>query len=133
MSEFLHPDLTSSHPALSDSKLPLGVLRRLQDWITGEYKNLCTAIQNDVTNCQFLRIMKSSPHPVLVTQPSLNLVCRANQQMQITCLVQSFNLVTIKEIQASFEGDRKVNITTNCPLLSVVVVSLKSLEVCCQS
>ena len=64
MSEFLHPDLASSHPALGNSKLPLGVLRRLQEWITGEYKNLSTMIQNDVTNCQFLRIMKSSPHPV---------------------------------------------------------------------
>ena len=108
MSEFLHPDLASSHPALGDSKLPLGVLRRLQEWITGEYKNLSTMIQNDVTNCQFLRIMKSSPHPVLVTQPSLNLVCRANPQMQISCQVQTFNLITIKEIQASFEGEHKV-------------------------
>ena len=108
MSEFLHPDLTSSHPTLSDSKLPFGVLRRLQDWISREYKNLSTMIQNDVSNCQFLRIMKSSPHPVLVAQPSLNLVCRANQQMQISCQVQSFNLITIKEIQASFEGEQKV-------------------------
>ena len=110
MSEFLHPGLASSLPTQSESKLAAGALRRLQEWVVREYKNLSSTLQNDVTNCQFLRIMKTSPHPVLVTQPSLNLVCRANQQSQITCQVQSFNLLTIKEIQASFEGEPKVEL-----------------------
>ena len=112
MSEFLHPGLTSSLPTQSESKLAVGALRRLQEWVLREYKNLSSTIQNDVTNCQFLRIMKTSPHPVLVTQPSLNLVCRANHQSQITCQVQSFNLLTIKEIQASFEGEPKVELNS---------------------
>ena len=110
MSEFLHPGLASSVPTQSESKLAAGTLRRLQEWVVREYKNLSSTLQNDVTNCQFLRIMKTSPHPVLVTQPSLNLVCRANQQSQISCQVQSFNLLTIKEIQASFEGEPKVEL-----------------------
>jgi len=91
----------------NDTKLPLEILMRLQMWINSEFKQLLTTIQNDVTNSQYLRVMKCSPHPVLVTQPSVTLVCRVTKEMKITCLVQSFNLVNMKEIQASFDHESK--------------------------
>ena len=43
---------------------------------------------------------------MLVTQPAFNLVYRVNSEMQITCLVQSFNMITIKEIHAAFEENK---------------------------
>ena len=89
-----------------DSKAPLLLLRQLQEWITRDYQHLVTRVQADVANCQYLRVMKQSPHPVLVTQPSLNIVCRVNTQMQLSCLVQTFNMITIKEITAAFEQDK---------------------------
>jgi len=81
-------------------------LNRLQEWISGEYKHLSSLIQTDVSNSPYLRVTKISPHPVLVTQPAFNLVCRVNSEMQITCLVQSFNMITIKEIHAAFEENK---------------------------
>ena len=101
----------------NETKLPLEILMRLQMWINSEFKQLSTSIQNDVTNSQYLRVMKSSPHPVLVTQPSVTLVCRVTKDMKISCLVQSFNLVHMKEIQASFDQESKVNKFTNSRLI----------------
>ena len=95
-----------------DSKIPLELLMRLQTWINTEFKQLLTTIQTDVANCQYLRVVRSTPHPALVTQPSLQLVCRVTTTYTVSCLVQSFNLVTIKEIQASFNEESKVN--PNC-------------------
>ena len=118
MSELLPPEMPPLHHhhhlppgpppglALSESKHPLNTLKRLQEFIREEYTQLSAILQADVSNCQYLRVMKMTPHPVLVTQPSLNIVCRVNAEMQISCLVQSFNLITIKEIQAAFEEDK---------------------------
>ena len=93
-----------------ESKAGLATLRRLQEWVGEQYKQLSASLHSDVSNCQFVRIMKTSPHPVLVTQPSLSLVCRVDPQMQISCLVQSFNMITIKEIYAAFEGEKVFSI-----------------------
>ena len=107
MSHFVEQESTPLQNP-NDTKLPLEILMRLQMWINSEFKQLSTTIQNDVTNSQYLRVMKSSPHPVLVTQPSVQLVCRVTKDMKISCLVQSFNLVVIKEVQASFDQEAKV-------------------------
>ena len=50
------------------------------------------------------------PHSVLVNQ-SLPSLCRVDTKMWITCLVEYFNMITIKEIHAYFEEDK-----VNCEL-----------------
>jgi len=119
MSHYVDQELTPP-PNQNESKLPLEILMRLQLWINNEFKQLLTSIQNDVSNSQFLRIMKCSPHPVLVTQPSVTLVCRVTKDMKISCLVQSFNLVQMKEIHASFDHESK------CEELKSILTTLNS-------
>ena len=89
-----------------ETKAGLVTLRRLQDWVGEQYTQLAASLHTDVTGSHYLRVSRSSPHPVLVTQPSLSLVCRVNTESQITCLVQSFNMINIKEIQAYFEDGK---------------------------
>ena len=96
MSHFATQESASSNN-VSENKLPLEILMRLQMWINNEFKQLSTSIQNDVNNTQYLRVSKSSPHPVLITQSSVTLVCRVTKEMKIVCTVQSFNMVQIKE------------------------------------
>ena len=107
MSHFATQESASSNN-VSENKLPLEILMRLQMWINNEFKQLSTSIQNDVNNTQYLRVSKSSPHPVLITQSSVTLVCRVTKEMKIVCTMQSFNMVQIKEIQASFDQESKV-------------------------
>ena len=92
----------------SETKAGLVTLRRLQDWVGEQYGQLSASLHTDVTDSHYLRVTRASPHPVLVTQPSLSLVCRVDTEMRITCLVQSFNMINIKEIHAYFE-EGKVN------------------------
>ena len=91
---------------VADTKSGLTTLRRLQTWVAEEYSQLAASLHTDVTGSHYLRVSRSSPHPVLVTQPSLSLVCRVSTESQITCLVQSFNMINIKEIQAYFEDGK---------------------------
>ena len=88
-------------------------LMRLQEWILTEYKNVSALIQTDVRGSQYLRVARTSPHPVLVTQPSLSMLCRVAMAntgaLHYVCLVQSFNMVSIKEVTASFDQDKVRN------------------------
>ena len=81
-------------------------LMRLQEWVLNGYKNVSALIQTDVRGSPYLRVAKTSPHPVLVTQPSLTLLCRVDTASQFVCLVQSFNMISIKEVHASFEDEK---------------------------
>ena len=81
-------------------------LMRLQEWILTEYKNVSALIQTDVRGSQYLRVARTSPHPVLVTQPSLSMLCRVAGPSQFVCLVQSFNMISIKEVHASFDQEK---------------------------
>ena len=81
-------------------------LMRLQEWILTEYKNVSALIQTDVRGSQYLRVARTSPHPVLVTQPSLSMLCRVAGPSQFVCLVQSFNMISIKEVHASIDQEK---------------------------
>ena len=81
-------------------------LMRLQEWVITEYKHVSAVLSTDVTGSPYLSVKRTSPHPVLVTCPSLTLICRVNSELQFTCLVQSFNLISIKEIHAAFEEEK---------------------------
>ena len=104
----IHPSLGEPHGQLTmgpgvETKGGLVTLRRLQDWVAEQYGQLAASLHTDVTDSHYLRVTRAAPHPVLVTQPSLSLVCRVDTEMRITCLVQSFNMINIKEIHAYFE------------------------------
>jgi len=88
-----------------DSKAPLGILLRVQMWITSEFKNLSTAVLSDSNSEQYLRVVKSSPHPVLVTQPSVHLICRVDTDMHVNCQLHAFNSIVIKQVAASLDEE----------------------------
>ena len=105
MSE-IHPSLGQTHGQHTmgvETKGGLVTLRRLQDWVGEQYGQLSASLHTDVTDSHYLRVTRAAPHPVLVTQPSLSLVCRVDTEMRISCLVQSFNMINIKEIHAYLE------------------------------
>jgi len=102
------PMVRMEHQAVSftaDSKAPLEILMRLQMWISTEFKNLSTSILSDANSDQYLRIMKTSPHPVLITQPSTELICRVDKDMHVNCELQAFNSIVIKQVAASLEEE----------------------------
>jgi len=74
-------------------------------WINNEFKNLSATLLNDYNSEQYLRIVKSAPHPVLITQPSVHLICRVESNMHINCQLQAYNSITIKEVAASLEEE----------------------------
>merc|ERR1712025_10250 len=58
-----------------------------------------TSILSDSENQQYLRIMKDSPHPLLVTSPSLWVVCRVNTDTDsIFCSVIAYNNIVVREV-----------------------------------
>ena len=87
-----------------DTKLPLSILMRLQAWISNEFKALRSSILTDVHNAQYLKVVKTSPHPLLLTQPSVQLVCRVREpELDIGCQLFSFNSQLLREVRASFD------------------------------
>jgi len=85
--------------APKDSKLPLELLLRLQMWVGGQFETLATAINNDSENEQYLRIMKRSPHPLLVTSQSLWVVCRVSSERdRVLCSVIAYNNIVVREV-----------------------------------
>jgi len=88
-----------------DSKVSLTLLMRLQRWVSVEFQNLDTTFLNDSNAEQILRISKKTPHPVLVSLPSVQLVCRIDKDMLLNCQLIAFNSIVIKEIVASLEEE----------------------------
>ena len=72
-----HHQMQFSAPAYRDDKSLLNtLLMRLQMWISSEFSNLTSVLLSDSNNQQFVRIVKSNPHPVLLTQSSIEIICR---------------------------------------------------------
>jgi hypothetical protein len=96
-----------SHPIYTrdDSKICLNILMRLQGWVSAEFHNLQTNFLSDSNQEQFLRISRSTPHPMLVTQPSVQVGCRVDKDGLINCQLLAFNSITIKELVASLDEE----------------------------
>ena len=72
-----HHQMQFSAPTYRDDKSLLNtLLMRLQMWISSEFSNLTSVLLSDSNNQQFVRIVKSNPHPVLLTQSSIEIICR---------------------------------------------------------
>ena len=72
-----HHQMQFSAPVYRDDKSLLNtLLMRLQMWISSEFSNLTSVLLSDSNNQQFVRIVKSNPHPVLLTQSSIEIICR---------------------------------------------------------
>jgi len=89
----------------SDTKLPLSLLMRLQMWIQAEFKSLDCSLLIDVNNLQYIQVRRSTPHSLLVTQPSVHLVCRVTETLRLACQLVSFNYQILKQLEATFDEE----------------------------
>jgi len=96
-----------SHPVYTrdDSKISLNILMRLQGWVSAEFQNLQTTFLNDSNQEQYLRITRSTPHPLLLIQPSVQIVCRVDKDGLLNCQLLAYNSISIKELVASLDEE----------------------------
>merc|ERR1740129_16219 len=88
-----------------DKSLLNTILMRLQMWISSEFPNLSSVLLNDSNNQQYVRITKSTPHPILLTNSSIEIICRVSDDHLLDVQVRGYNTQMIKEMTASFEDE----------------------------
>ena len=93
--------------------MPLEILVRLQLWISADFKQLSPSLQSDSSGRQYLevcvscvfdihcmlQVSRTSAHQVLVTLPSLRLVCRVTETRGLVCVLYSYNALVIREVR----------------------------------